>query len=240
MRRPGRRGVHIVLAATMPSFCRHNRLLQNCPICTKEQDIDMRPVVTRFADAPPRPRPDHDRRARARPPGGRSPRRRTGGMTVRRLARDQDDGFQSGLVPGLRSAAEARRLADEVAFASTRVPGWRTLPRSVRGGRGRRRRHRAAQLAGVRDRLAVAARRRGPVRGDRRSAGAVGARWRRRRPTPSAPDRTPRHLGPPRRPGPPRPTAPGRRAPARRPPRTEASRAGRPNAASTASTSGWR
>ena len=41
-------------------------------------------------------------------------------MTVRRLARDQDDGFQSGLIPGLKSAAEARRLADEVAFASAR------------------------------------------------------------------------------------------------------------------------
>ena len=49
-------------------------------------------------------------------------------MTVRRLARDQDDGFQSGLIPGLKSAAEARRLADEVAFASARCTWLRTDP----------------------------------------------------------------------------------------------------------------
>ena len=108
----------------MPSFCRHNRLLQNCPICTKEQNIAMRPVVTRFADVPPRPATNSTsgsatpaRRARA---GGSRGRTGAGGMTVRRLTRDQDDGFQSGLMPGLKSAAEARRLADEVAFASAR------------------------------------------------------------------------------------------------------------------------
>ncbi len=49
-------------------------------------------------------------------------------MTVRRLARDQDDGFQSGLIPGLKSAAEARRLADEVAFASARCRRLLTDP----------------------------------------------------------------------------------------------------------------
>jgi hypothetical protein len=108
----------------MPSFCRHNRLLQNCPICTKEQNIAMRPAVTRFADVEPRLAasstsrpPSPVRRAQA---GGSRGRSAAGGMTVRRLTRDQDDGFQSGLIPGLKSAAEARRLADEVAFASAR------------------------------------------------------------------------------------------------------------------------
>jgi hypothetical protein len=116
----------------MPSFCRHNRLLQNCPICTKEQNIAMRPVVTRFADAPSRPtttsatRPASPaRHARA---GGSRGRTGAGGMTVRRLARDQDDGFQSRLMPGLKSAAEARRLADEVAFASARCTRLATDP----------------------------------------------------------------------------------------------------------------
>jgi hypothetical protein len=114
----------------MPSFCRHNRLLQNCPICTKEQNIAMRPVVTRFADAPPRPATTSATRpaspaSRARTGASRG---RTGGMTVRRLARDQDDGFQSGLMPGLKSAAEARRLADEVAFASARCTWLGTDP----------------------------------------------------------------------------------------------------------------
>jgi hypothetical protein len=114
----------------MPSFCRHNRLLQNCPICTKEQNIAMRPVVTRFADVEqrrataPSSRPASPARS-ARAGGSRG---RTGSMTVRRLARDQDDGFQSGLIPGLKSAAEARRLADEVAFASARCNRLLTDP----------------------------------------------------------------------------------------------------------------
>lgn len=116
----------------MPSFCRHNRLLQNCPICTKEQNIAMRPAVTRFAEVESRsattagPRSSSPvRRARAGATRGRTG---AGGMTVRRLARDQDDGFQSGLIPGLKSAAEARRLADEVAFASARCHRLRTDP----------------------------------------------------------------------------------------------------------------
>jgi hypothetical protein len=114
----------------MPSFCRHNRLLQNCPICTKEQNITMRPVVTRFGDLPPRPAPNPDARSSGPARGVRTgvSRARTGGMTVRRLARDQGDGFQSGLVPGLKSAAESRRLADEVAFASARCDRLRTDP----------------------------------------------------------------------------------------------------------------
>jgi hypothetical protein len=75
----------------MPTFCRHNRLVQNCPICSKEQDVDMRPVVS------------------------------PGGLTVRRLSRAAEDGFRSALVPGLRSGADAQRLAEELAFAATRL-----------------------------------------------------------------------------------------------------------------------
>jgi hypothetical protein len=116
----------------MPSFCRHNRLLQNCPICTKEQNIAMRPVVTRFADVEQRRATTPSSRPASPARGARtsSSRGRTGagGMTVRRLARDQDDGFQSGLIPGLKSAAEARRLADEVAFASARCDRLLTDP----------------------------------------------------------------------------------------------------------------
>jgi hypothetical protein len=40
---------------------------------------------------------------------------------VRRLARGSDDGYRSGLVPGLKSSHEADRLAGEVAFAATRL-----------------------------------------------------------------------------------------------------------------------
>ncbi len=34
---------------SLPSFCRHNHLVQNCPICSKEQAIDLRPIVTSSA-----------------------------------------------------------------------------------------------------------------------------------------------------------------------------------------------
>jgi hypothetical protein len=122
----------------MPSFCRHNRLLQNCPICTREQDIEMRPAVTRFGEAEQRQATGASRSqtggsrtssaARRRTSGSRGHSSSGGGLTVRRLARAVDDGFQSGLVPGLRSAADARRLADELAFAETRCRALAQAP----------------------------------------------------------------------------------------------------------------
>ena len=42
-------------------------------------------------------------------------------MRVRRLARSADDGYQNRLVPGLRSSVDADHLAEELAFASTRL-----------------------------------------------------------------------------------------------------------------------
>jgi hypothetical protein len=42
-------------------------------------------------------------------------------MRVRRLERGADDGYRSGLAPGLRSSSEAERLAEELAFATARL-----------------------------------------------------------------------------------------------------------------------
>ncbi len=42
-------------------------------------------------------------------------------MRVRRLVRGADDGYQSPLLPGLRSSADAQRLAEELAFATARL-----------------------------------------------------------------------------------------------------------------------
>jgi hypothetical protein len=47
---------------------------------------------------------------------------------VRRLSRAAEDGFRSALVPGLRSGADAQRLAEELAFAATRLERLRTDP----------------------------------------------------------------------------------------------------------------
>jgi hypothetical protein len=109
----------------MPSFCRHNRLVQNCPICAREQAVDMRPVLTPGGRPEPRPRPATPARLSAdgavKRPARASTRGSRGGMTVRRVARHADDGYASDLVPGVRSVADAERLAGEIAFAATRL-----------------------------------------------------------------------------------------------------------------------
>lgn len=103
----------------MPTFCRHNRLVQNCPICSREQSVQPRPIVSsstpRASVAAPRaPRGGAGRSSAA---GAR-----TGtGVRVRRLARGAEDGYRSRLVPGLKSSEDAERLAEELAFSATRL-----------------------------------------------------------------------------------------------------------------------
>ncbi|HEY5316700.1 MAG TPA: hypothetical protein VIJ20_01880, partial [Solirubrobacteraceae bacterium] len=91
----------------MPTFCRHNRFIQNCPICAREQATELREVVS----------PGAVRAAKQRSPSRRGAQTRSTGMQVRRLARGADDGFHSSLVPGLKSSVDAERLAEELAFA---------------------------------------------------------------------------------------------------------------------------
>jgi hypothetical protein len=108
----------------MPTFCRHNRLLQNCTICAREQNFDARPVVSSSAPKSSQPR-EHDDRPRAE--RQRTPRTakpgtpRSGSVKVRRLARGVEDGYRSPLVPGLKSSEDAERLAEEIAYAATRL-----------------------------------------------------------------------------------------------------------------------
>lgn len=106
----------------MPSFCRHNRLIQNCPICTREQAVEMRPVVTSSAPRTTQPRPSTPRPSRSRSGAASSPRGagNSGRVVVRRVARGADDGYRSPLVVGLKSSADATRLAEEIAFAEYR------------------------------------------------------------------------------------------------------------------------
>jgi hypothetical protein len=44
------------------------------------------------------------------------------------MARATDDGYRSGLVPGLKASADAERLADELAFAAARLAQLATDP----------------------------------------------------------------------------------------------------------------
>jgi hypothetical protein len=104
----------------VPSFCRHNHLIQNCPICTREQAVEMRPIVTSSAPRAGQPRPSTPRPSRASTAA--APRAGGGGrVTVRRVARGADDGYHNPLVFGLKSSADAGRLAEEIAFAEHRL-----------------------------------------------------------------------------------------------------------------------
>jgi len=120
-----------VNATPMPTFCRHNRLLQNCPICARERSLEPRPLIS----SPPgrSPGAGASRRSAQRPGGAghaSEPGRRAGGggVRVRRLAREAEDGYRCELVPGLRSSAQAQRLAAELAFSATRLRRLREHP----------------------------------------------------------------------------------------------------------------
>ena len=117
----------------VPSFCRHNHLIQNCTICSREQHLAVRPIVSGGAST--RERTQHDDEDRAGSPGqpraARTPKpvgARSSGrdVRVRRLSRGADDGFHSSRVPGLRSSEDAERLAQELAFAARRLTAIET------------------------------------------------------------------------------------------------------------------
>src|ERR1035437_7449053 len=110
----------------VPTFCRHNHLVQNCPICAREQQIELRPVLSSSAPrtSAPRANPPRERAALSGTAGSGGPRtgsRSGGGMRVRQLARGAEDGYRSSLAPGLRSSADADRLAQELAYAAGRL-----------------------------------------------------------------------------------------------------------------------
>jgi hypothetical protein len=95
-------------------FCRHNRLTANCPICTREQQAELR------AKAPPSPaRTRSGSGSTAKPRGGSTGRR--SGVVTRRVARAADDGYRSPLAPGLRATADAERLAAALSAAAERL-----------------------------------------------------------------------------------------------------------------------
>jgi hypothetical protein len=95
----------------MPTFCRHNRFIERCPICSKTL-----PGYT--SDAKPRA-------SKPRAPAGAGPGRRRAGrgeaVRVRREGRAEQDGYGSELLPGVHASADAERLAQEIAFSSARL-----------------------------------------------------------------------------------------------------------------------
>lgn len=107
----------------MPTFCRHNRLEANCPICSRKAKAG--------AVTPPRPARRPESRAVSTPSKRRPSSRAAGDLRVRRLARAADDGYENDLLPGLRATVEAAHLADELAFSAARLDQLRTAPRGL-------------------------------------------------------------------------------------------------------------
>jgi Alpha-glutamyl/putrescinyl thymine pyrophosphorylase clade 3 len=98
----------------MPTFCRHNRFIERCPICSKTLPGNEPSSGTSARASSP---------ARARTGGEATRRRRARGEGVRiqREGRAEDDGYRSELVPGVRASADALRLVEEIAFSSGRL-----------------------------------------------------------------------------------------------------------------------
>jgi hypothetical protein len=111
----------------VPTFCRHNRFIERCPICNKTlagsataEKAATKPKRAATKGAPVRPR---------------HPRLRAGGKEVRvkRESRAGDDGYRSGLLPGLRASGDAEALAQEIAFAHGRLLTLETAPADLYG-----------------------------------------------------------------------------------------------------------
>ena len=111
----------------MPTFCRHNRFIERCPICSKTlagsataEKAATKPKRAATKGAPVRPR---------------HPRLRAGGKEVRvkRESRAGDDGYRSGLLPGLRASGDAEALAQEIAFAHGRLLTLGAAPADLYG-----------------------------------------------------------------------------------------------------------
>ncbi|MEA2307091.1 MAG: hypothetical protein QOH43_4371 [Solirubrobacteraceae bacterium] len=98
----------------MPTFCRHNRFAENCPICSKTELTRPGTVGGTASPASRRPAKPASSSAKRRTPRG-------GDLVVRRQARAADDGYEHELVPGLRARADAVRLAEELAFSVARL-----------------------------------------------------------------------------------------------------------------------
>jgi hypothetical protein len=112
----------------MPTFCRHNRFIERCPICSK--------TLPGYAPEAASGRRSGSGAAARRAPAGERPARRgprREGMRVRREGRAEQDGYSSELIPGVHASADARRLAEELAFASARLQGLAGEPPGLYG-----------------------------------------------------------------------------------------------------------
>lgn len=113
-----------------PTFCRHNRFVENCPICSKKERA--KPGTVSGAASSGSAGARRTSPAQARSSASSSVKRRSprpsSQLVVRHVTRAADDGYENDLVPGLRSSEDAARLADELAWSLSRLEELRTAP----------------------------------------------------------------------------------------------------------------
>jgi hypothetical protein len=109
----------------MPTFCRHNRFVERCPICSKTLPDRAPGAASSRAKAPRQGRAANSATQRRHGHGG--------SLRIVREGRAADDGYRSALVPGLRASADAYRLAQEIAFSSARLLVLATEPPGLYG-----------------------------------------------------------------------------------------------------------
>ncbi len=110
----------------MPTFCRHNRFIERCPICSKT-------LAGNSPGTASKPRAKSTTRTSSTGADGRRRRVRSESVRIRREGRAEDDGYRSPLLPGLRASADAVRLAEEIAFSSGRLQALATAPPGMYG-----------------------------------------------------------------------------------------------------------
>jgi len=123
------------LARVPPTFCRHNRFVENCSICSKKERAKPGTVSGAASSGPGGARRTSPAQARHSASGAvkrRAPRT-SSQLVVRHFTRAADDGYENDLVPGLRSSEDAARLADELAFALSRLQELGTAPPGLYG-----------------------------------------------------------------------------------------------------------
>ncbi len=130
--RPCDGGQAVLPSRAMPTFCRHNRFIERCPICSKTlPGASLSGGSSSRARTPTGARSSRGGRPSRGPaaPGATRPRRpRQENLRVRREGRAEDDGYRSALLPGLRASADASRLSEEIAFAAGRLLALDTAP----------------------------------------------------------------------------------------------------------------
>ena len=113
----------------MPTFCRHNRFIERCPIC--RVDLPGTEATVAGGGGGGGGRANTARRAGSGNGASRGGGRGGAGSERVRVSREERavaDGYGSPLLPGIRSSADALRLAQETAFAHGRLLALTSAP----------------------------------------------------------------------------------------------------------------